>query len=1467
MPCKVEIEKHLRSDIEARTNEVLGKSLADANSKAREINAEYKAPVVKFIMDGDFMDRFIEIPDSLIDVYYEKELILEGIEEAKNIEEARKIQREDAARVQKDYDDSYLFQKDIKVKEQEFIDYVMQRNEEILAPFESDIQALVDYVKVEKKIDLEKDFDTAYQAKRERALEELNKKIDTLRRSISIPVEIDYNFEHRGGVVVKDGKRHIVINPDKMTTDTIFHEFGHIYIDLLGGLSNKFIQRGVEQLKGTALWNEVAKNYPELTEEQLSIEVLAEAIGREGAGIFDMAKDKSIFLRWLDILFNKLKSLVGIETNVAKALATDLIKNKLRAKVPSYNAELQEYFQKYVTETADGSKLAESQYDSVTHAYNKILHKASIFKSKQGKRAEDTAARLETLRADMQKFIEANQDHVAILSFFKNALAESSRISAALQASLNKATEEGSRLEASILTGSYEYVQAYKNIGEILYLVQTNPELLELSFDFISNLKDKNLAEEIRKEFNFEKLSKEHENQEDLKAALLKEFERITARVERNVNKVQQLYEVNAFVETSKTLAPFNEKVEKDAANRYEKEFIESKKGAKYSDSEKSAYINQKMEENREKIEAEKLKGVEENLRFILKDIDGMTRELVNMKDISDKGDPIIALTARMINYYDDVHVKNPYIEFEKELISIYEGLKEYKGKSFNPETLFEDLLERDRSGNLTGYIVDKYYMKEYLQARTQVFEEAKDLKGRAKFNKIEEGLKKIQSSVVDPAYKKARQDYIDEYGDKDIKNWEKENRNWQYLPADKFKNSNFDKLNPESSSYLGDDNAVVKAFKFYTEKMEQFDSYAPRAKLGRRLPGVLKSTKERALAGQYSLKEIQKRAKEAFTETPDDTGRQSKLEIEGMEGQYILDTESGKIKKFVPLYYRKKVDIKDISLDLFSSLSLVAYNTMKYRAMSEIEPTLELIKQAVADRKVGKTTSKGKIAISAVTKEVSTDSGRLSNAYQMLESFLDDRVYQESLTSDRVRLPGDWGIDRKVIDKLMGYTSSTMLAFNIPVGIANVSLGESLTIAESIGGLHYGKKNLAKAHKEYLAEFMNGSIVSDLGRMRLQSKTNLLLERYDGMNSFRGLEKKFTEDSMLQQIFKTKNTQGLNAMGEHFQYSLSMGAVLDNTKVQNIRGEFLNTEGKVVQTKEEAASLLDLYKVNDNGRIVLPSWATHVNFNGRTMVYNADTRYKITTKIQRINQMLHGAYSDKNKMNLQRHTLWRLTAMYRKWIVPGLQRRWSGDIRGAIKGEASFKYDYSLGEYFEGNYITGIRFLSNVIRNLKEQKLKVLSSQWSALTPLEKSNMRKNIYEAGLITSLLFLGGVLKNLADDADEEDKQKYYLLAYSVTRLRTELTFFSDPTLGSFWAIVKSPTAAVSMIERIINLASQALSDLVNWEFEEYKTGTRKGDTKLYHRVMKVTPVWNSIERLGRMDESYNFLTKSMFSRTE
>ena len=76
----------------------------------------------------------------------------------------------------------------------------------------------------------------------------------------------------------------IYIDPKIANTETSIHEYAHLWTAALRGQNPKEWRNIVELMKGTSVWDEVKKRYPELnTDDDIADEVLATYSGRRGA--------------------------------------------------------------------------------------------------------------------------------------------------------------------------------------------------------------------------------------------------------------------------------------------------------------------------------------------------------------------------------------------------------------------------------------------------------------------------------------------------------------------------------------------------------------------------------------------------------------------------------------------------------------------------------------------------------------------------------------------------------------------------------------------------------------------------------------------------------------------------------------------------------------------------------------------------------------------------------------------------------------------------------------------------------------------------------------------------------------------------------------------------------------------------------------------------------------------------------
>jgi hypothetical protein len=142
---------------------------------------------------------------------------------------------------------------------------------------------------------------------------------------------------------LKEGGKAIVVNPSLMSVDTLPHEYGHLLIDLRGGMTNKFIAKGREKLRGTELEQKVYERYNDyatsddpVLREKYDKEVLAQAIGEQAAELMDG--------NWWNRFISWLSAKLGVSNNEIYNLAKELVSEK-RIDPATFTAEASEFMQ------------------------------------------------------------------------------------------------------------------------------------------------------------------------------------------------------------------------------------------------------------------------------------------------------------------------------------------------------------------------------------------------------------------------------------------------------------------------------------------------------------------------------------------------------------------------------------------------------------------------------------------------------------------------------------------------------------------------------------------------------------------------------------------------------------------------------------------------------------------------------------------------------------------------------------------------------------------------------------------------------------------------------------------------------------------------------------------------------------------------------------------------------------------
>lgn len=522
---------------------------------------------------------------------------------------------------------------------------------------------------------------------------------------------------------------------------------------------------------------------------------------------------------------------------------------------------------------------------------------------------------------------------------------------------------------------------------------------------------------------------------------------------------------------------------------------------------------------------------------------------------------------------------------------------------------------------------------------------------------------------------------------------------------------------------------------------------------------------------------------------------------------------------KFIPVYYTQDIDVSDVSLDLTRSVLMFSAMANRYDAMNQVHDEVNMFRTIIGERTVSETSSQGRNIKDAFAEKLGMTEFIKKNgesySQKHLDSFIDMVVYGEMAKALEI---GKFSVD-KITNKLLAYSAITTIAADLLKGTANFLQGNIQIAIEAAGAEFFNHKNLWKARAYYAKSIP--SFLNDFRKPVPESFIGKLIEMYDPMQgNFRDKYGNYITASNFNKLFRTDTLFFNQYFGEHEIQISTMLALMDATKVYD------------VDTKEELTLLQAHEKHGENltGKVIIPKKTldgslekdADGNIVGRE--YTDKDRKDFIDRLHALNKRMHGVYNSFDKSTLQRHALGKLLFMYRKHLVPGFKRRWK-----------RLTMDHELGRPTEGYYIT---FFNTVLKDLVDYKLQIWKA-WPTYTPFQKAQIRKTLTELSIILSTWALILILMAAADD--DEDLKKSYInnfVLYQAMRMRSETSSYANPK--DIWKTVKSPTAAITTVEKLIKFTDQFA---FTWDPDKLvyqrKTGVwEKGDNKSWAYFLKL-----------------------------
>lgn len=589
------------------------------------------------------------------------------------------------------------------------------------------------------------------------------------------------------------------------------------------------------------------------------------------------------------------------------------------------------------------------------------------------------------------------------------------------------------------------------------------------------------------------------------------------------------------------------------------------------------------------------------------------------------------------------------------------------------------------------------------------------------------------------------------------------------------------------------------------------------------RMPQIRKDLVERL---KQDPKSITKEVADNFRKKNTDVGF-GQLDEEGNK-LIVADTKDNPVK-FIPVYYTNPIeDIKELSTDATTGIMLYAQMSNNYAEMDKIVDTLQMSKNVLSNRKIKLGTSKLSVFNELFTGQPVVKETTGGNAYDRFVEFLNMNVFGESKAKESNRLFDKLGLDQaKVVDAFNKYTSIQGLAFNVYSAVANPILGNALLRQEGFAKQYATHKDFLKADIIYSKNLR--SVIKDIGKNLSTSKLRLFGEYINLMQDYEHRIKDTNADrSRFGRMMNMSNLFFMNHLGEH--------------QIQN-RLALAMANNKKVKLGDKEMSLWEALRV-ENHRLIIPNGLK--NLDGTD--FTQDDLIDFGLRVQYLNQNLHGIYNEYDKAMLQKWSLGRAALLFRKFIVPGINRRWGKRY-----------YHIGLDSDVEGMYITTGRFFYGLIKELKEYQWNY-SANWDKLSDFEKQNIKRTYTELTYMLAASILMGILTSLSDDDD--DNQALAFVAVQANRMYSELRFYSS--WEESLKLLQSPAAGIRQLTTLGTYLEtfDPYGAMFNDKniIRRFERGKEKGNTYIWVATKKSIPLVQQIDKWTSPDEVLKFYSR-------
>jgi hypothetical protein len=1276
---------------------------------------------------------------------------------------------------------------------------------------------------------------------------------------VTVEVVFDSGIDNIGQVdPTIEGNPTIRINPNKVRKDTTFHEFGHIYIDLLG-VNHPVVKAAIEQLKDTDLYKRVQENYPELYGDLLDKEVLATAIGLEGAKI--VRKNPNKLQTILNRLFRAIGKLFGITPNQAAILAEEMFAGELRAEA------LINPLSSFMQASKEDKRLTELVQDARILVRNDLNKLKKLPEDQKSKEDEIALLNLEASLTRIQKV----EDFIQLVTVMGETLATA-------RAQYNQ-----------ILEVSEEERGTNENINK-MYQIQQKVDRLELFQDIKTlvlstkrrrNIKDYEAFDTLEDKLNavldeIDMLSEDF--QETIIPMLAQSLMQFTSK---DINP-----QLQALIDNIKNSGREWSRWIDDTDPRYTKLKKRQKEGK---------ITNEEFAQKRDALTIEQLKEKKIN------NYKGLVVELT--KAHTDKSyyslyiDPTIYSSDRGIQLLvkailnANIEKNDMTLDFKSKIAPVYTAFAEGQNEA-NVEKLNDPLLEeitvlgKKRLALVNPIDTEKYYAAQK-NKRMELYEKYKRPK-IAEYEKkgiIDEYFRDLNSWERNDRLGGRFNQEMNTWNDnntKEVKGWQKELK--ALKEALKIQTDILKSFGPDTK-VQGYTNALINKNQLEKELARNYPLGKPAGDWVQPDPVKYLNPKYTAIQEDARLKTYYDFIVQEYAKAQKMIGKQrspdkndwdkfsyimpsyrkegyDRLREKGawntakdivsdaftiQETNHDFESYNEDVKdrdKIVPIYATNRVDAKEVSKDIATSIYRFRDMTHNYRTKNDILGQVMFFKQLIENREYLETSAGGKQIINSIAKSLGFEKFKMkegeSNASKQLNEFIDMVFFGQYNLKKELNIAGKTISLNQAASSLMAFTAYSTLSFNF-LQAGNQSILDNMTMfQEAFAGQFFSIKDMGWAKSQY---WLNSAAIMDISNFNPKTKLGKALEYFDALTEFTDQEGSRVVGGNARKLTQSKNYMFAQQTAEHELSATRMLALM-----KSLEGKLKDKDGNVIMNEEgNPANLYDLLVVDDKGKMSVDPRVA--NFS----------RLDFIAKLQGISRRTNQIKGQLHQNVLSKSWYGKLFMMFRKWLPPGIRRRY-GHRGGFVEG-SSVHIDEELGAVTEGMYISFARFLAESVSN-KDMRL------YSKLSRMEQENVKRTSME---LATIFAAGALVMLLIDLDDDEDNWVNNYMLYQAKRYQTEMLQW-QPWFA--WKeslrILQSPTATVRPVTKGVELISQMFSEIQylmgspfvdeSAIFYQRRSGRfKKGDRKIRKDFEDLLPIFRGLQKTFNPSEAYKWFT--------